>query len=135
MSKLIEMGKKYTSNGKPVTIRYVDGKAKEYCVGAEFENGDIRLFSSTGESIIGKPSRLDLVEVSPYAGWKIGQRIMVSIDGVTWCKRYFAGIDGVGGYALTWANGATSWSRDIHRASMAWKYARLPTPEELGELP
>ena len=132
MSKLIEMGKKYTSNGEPVTIRYVDGKNASYPVLAEFEDGGVAIFSAEGEYGSQESSVYNLVEVSPYADWKIDQKIMVSEDGVRWDRRYFAGVH-ESGCCLAWTSGATSWTQGSIPATTQWEYARLPTPEELGE--
>ena len=132
MSKLIEIGKKYTSNGRPVTIRYVDGKDARFPVLAEFEDGGVGCFSPEGHYSNPLASAYDLVEVSPYADWKIDQKIIVSDDGVMRLKRYFAGVrkDGV---CLAWDGGATSWSISPGKEPLPWKHARLPTPEELGD--
>jgi hypothetical protein len=126
----ITMGKKYTSNGRPVIIRYVDGKNTRYPVLAEFEDGAVEFFSASGACSDLTPSEYDLVEVSPYADWKIDQKIMVSEDGEDWRKRHFAGVDEEG-CPLAWVTSSTSWAdRPEH---IKWNYARLPTPEELGD--
>jgi len=125
----IELGKSYTSNGEPATIRYIDGKSPDFPVLAELPDGTIRHFTAEGKHNITMPSKFDLVEVSPYADWEIDQKVMVSDDGVLWRKRYFAGVNSEG-KPIVFYDGATSWSTS---EKLLWPLIRLPTAEELGE--
>jgi hypothetical protein len=56
-------------------------------------------------------SCLDLIEVSPYADWKIDDKILVWEDTFAddKAKRYFAGLN-KDGSPLVYNNGTTSWS-------------------------
>lgn len=53
----------------------------------------------------------DLIEVGPFDSFKVDEPVFVSNDGMTWHKRYFAGID-KHGKPEAFLDGATSWSAD-----------------------
>ena len=57
----------------------------------------------------------------------IDTKVLVSSDGVTWYKRYFAGIDTCTNECLAWLGGATSWAI---RSKRAWKYVKLYKEDE-----
>ena len=60
---------------------------------------------------------------------KIDIPILVSKDGETWFKRYFAQYTDNKVYA--WSNGCTSWSCDEEGYKMVnWKYAKLADIED-----
>jgi hypothetical protein len=106
----VEMGKKYTSNGKKVRILCVDRPySYEYPVVGMLNNGSIEYFKENGESFI--DSRYNLIEVwQPQAGewcwfWDdvaasmaihlrmyLGMKGMLfkSIDGLSWdnCAKF-----------------------------------------------
>lgn len=128
MSK-ISMDKKYTLNGAPVRILCVDAN-NEYPVAGlvKYPDGSecLEEFDSDGKIAAGNDY---LVEVSPYADWKIDDKIEVSADGEEWVKRHFAGIDNDGN-CLCYNNGLTSWSKHIWENGEPcvshWAYARKP---------
>lgn len=60
---------------------------------------------------------------------KIDDKVLVSNDGKTWGRRYYAGYDR--GMPLTFHNGKTSWSNEEGAATIAWNYIKLP--EEVDE--
>lgn len=50
--------------------------------------------------------------------------VLVSSNGIEWCKRYFASFDR--GNVLAWEYGATSWSVDDAECEVyRWSYAKL----------
>lgn len=57
----------------------------------------------------------------------IDTKVLVSTDGVTWYKRYFAGINVYTNECLAWSYGATSWAS---RPKRAWKYIKLYKGDE-----
>lgn len=52
----------------------------------------------------------------------IDTKVLVSVDGINWYRRYFAGIDTHTNEYLAWYDGATSWA---NRSAMSWKYIEL----------
>ena len=112
----VSMDKKYkTRNGCDVRILCVDMKNKNYQVvgivtdkdGEELEQS----FTSSGQFINTKDEhKLDLIEVSPYADFKIDDK--VSYDNKTYGGRgHFAGLDN-NGNPMVWQNGGTSFTQD-----------------------
>lgn len=67
-----------------------------------------------------------LYMLSPYADFKIDEKMMFSDNGDTWVEGHWAGIKN--GDPAAWHEGATSWTTS-RRTS--WNYARRPTKEEL----
>lgn len=60
-----------------------------------------------------RESEYDLIEVSPYADFKIDDKVLVRNENTaSWKKRYFAGVS-ADGNPLTFNDGATSWSHDV----------------------
>ena len=57
---------------------------------------------------------------------KQDDRVLVSIDGNNWIKRYFAKYDSEKELVYAYINGATSWSAGGYNQ---WKYAKLPKDE------
>lgn len=52
----------------------------------------------------------------------IDTKVLVSSDGVTWYKRYFAGVLCKTGCPQVFANGADNWSNSL---TESWKYIKL----------
>lgn len=52
----------------------------------------------------------------------IDTKVLVSSDGVTWYKRYFAGVLCETGCPQVFANGADNWSNSL---TESWKYIKL----------
>ena len=70
----------------------------------------------------------DLIEVSPYEGWKIDDPVWVRDGAGLWVRRHFAGVN-KRGLPMAWINGCTSWSTT---SKVDWDEARLAsefTPE------
>lgn len=91
----------------------------DYCKNCQF-NGDCR--SDTIRKW------LDSEYVEPEKGevdWSkvpIDTKVLVSNDGVTWYKRYFAGVLCETGCPQVFANGADNWSNSL---TESWKYVKL----------
>lgn len=60
----------------------------------------------------------------------VDDKILVSLTGDDWVKRYFARYDSENDKVVAFNSGATSWSADNTCVSQ-WKYVKLP--EEEGE--
>lgn len=57
----------------------------------------------------------------------IDTKVLVSSDGVTWYKRYFAGVLCKTGCHQVFANGADNWSNSL---TESWKYIKLYKEDE-----
>lgn len=70
--------------------------------------------------------------VEPKVDWSkvpVDTPVLVSKNGSTWFKRYFAGFDK--GIVSAWNQGATSWSSDFDDDNTTkWTYAKLAESEE-----
>jgi len=89
-------------------------------------NADGRFFTS-----IQNESVWDLIEVSPYADFKIDEPVMVrNSKGQDWTCRYFAGVD-LEGNAKAFVGGANSWTKSGDDQGHTWNQCRRPTAEEL----
>lgn len=60
----------------------------------------------------------------------IDTKVLVSSDGVTWYKRYFAGVLCKTGCPQVFANGADNWSNSL---TESWKYIKLYKGDEENE--
>ena len=127
----ISMDKKYkTRCGYPVRVLCVDMK-NDWPVVCIMECPDGTEITSN-VTIYGKDwdeedSDLDLIEVSPWEDFKKDDKVVVSIDGVFWFKRYFSHVEN--DKPCTFPEGGTSWSSP--EGSTQWNYCRKPTKEEL----
>lgn len=112
--------------GKPVNCFCV------YCGECEFWEGrDIKY----REEICNK-KRMEWLKAE-YEGSKkvnipvntpINTKLLVSMDGRIWKRRYYAGFkDGI---HLAWCDGATSWSKDSDDRKTSWEYMNLYNEEE-----
>lgn len=119
MSK-IDMNKKYkTRDGQDVRIICVDSGILHYPVVA-IVGKELMMFTAYGNYKIGFEGEEDLIEVSPYEDFKVDDKVLVSVDGDSWEKRYFAYVKN--GAPWAWADGATSWSAcDTARK---WNYCK-----------
>jgi len=70
-----------------------------------------------------------LIEVSPYADFKIDDPVMVR-NAVEWVKRHFAGVTDMGAPKV-WDAGFTSWTSE-EQPNAFWNQCRRPTAEELA---
>lgn len=69
--------------------------------------------------------------VEPKVDWSkvpVDTPVLVSQNGSTWFKRYFAGFDK--GVVSAWNQGATSWSSDFDYDTTKWTYVKLAESEE-----
>lgn len=57
---------------------------------------------------------------------KKDDKVLVSVDGISWVKRYFKKYDFAEESVYAYINGATSWSAGGYNQ---WKYAKLPEDE------
>ena len=134
--KKIEMGKKYTYLGKPARVLCVDKRYRLYPVIALITDNScetVTSFTADGRSYEDAPADTThrLIEVSPYADWKIDDKILVTnnLTGDTrWYKRHFAGL-GKDGQPTAFADGKTSWS-DAGQPGTAWNFAKKPEAQE-----
>ena len=134
---IVSMDKKYqTRDGRPVRILCVDGPDARYPVLYVLEDSRVLRTKCDGafESADSR-SHYDLIEVSPYADFKVDDPVMVRAHtaGDVWHRRYFASIHHTG-EPMTWSEGRTSWSRYDAYDLSTWSECRRPTAEELGEM-
>lgn len=135
---MIDMNKKYkTRDGRSVRILCTDGTKPEYPIIGCFETGEPSMWTRSGfyHNSFTKSSN-DLVEYSPFEGYKIDDKIMVrDHEREPWVRRYFAGVS-VRGNVLAFCDGATSWSArwpslDPLDRVREWNFCRKPEPHEL----
>lgn len=128
-SNLISLDKKYkTRCGYPVRILCVDRK-DDLPVLFLYTLNDYEIAcsaSSTGK-VDWNDTDYDLIEVSPYEDFKKDDKVMVSIDGEIWYKRYFSHVN-VEGIPYCFADGKSSWNSEY---AGGWHYCRKPTQEEI----
>ena len=124
---IVSMEKKYTLNGKDFTILTVT-KPGDYPVVGHTPAGALYLFLINGGSTYGG---VNLVEVSPYADFKIDEPVMVRDDNCgEWLRGHFAGLT-TDGLAKIWGGEGTHWSS---RGTWShWEQCRRPTAEELSK--
>lgn len=68
----------------------------------------------------------DIAEELGIVDWrnvKVDTPVLVSSNGITWYKRYFARVDYCDIYV--WDNGATSWSAKDNKAVTEWAHIKL----------
>lgn len=128
----IEMHKKYkTRYGHPVRILCVDHKdvnEQAYSVVALVitEAGEeVQVYSKTGQYFIDDYSALDLIEVQPWDDFKIDDPVIVSDNGLSWSKRYFAGVNS-NGLPTAFNNGTTSFTVPHPTHITEWNYCKKP---------
>jgi hypothetical protein len=116
----ISMDKKYkTLDGRDAKIIAICDNLDQPVIGIVDGHNAITQWTIDGRKWKGGFDRyLDLVEVSPYADFKVDDKVLVN-DGEDkcWYKRYFAGIDSDTGEALAFLDGKTSWGRSN---SVSW---------------
>jgi len=130
----IEKGKKYRLRGYPESeVVILDTELDSpYPVAAKLRTcpadpWELSTYTEGGSYSVRGVRDIGLIEVSPYADFKVDEPVMVSDGDLPYRRRYFAGI-GPDGIPRAWDGGATSWTTDV---SIAWNYCRRPTPEEL----
>ena len=115
----IDINKKYrTRDGRPVRLLCNDRKVMggKRIVGLVDSNGYEMIMSWYQHGKSSNESTLcDLVEVQPYEGFKIDDKVLVKDNHqFEWKKRYFAGVKEDTGKPLTFADGFTSWiTKDV----------------------
>ena len=106
-------------NGEPANCRSLNG-----CTSCEFYISEVRCkdgFKDWLEKDHEEP------RIQPEVKkLKQGDRVLVSVDGISWVKRYFKKYDFAEESVYAYINGATSWSADGYNQ---WKYAKLPEDE------
>lgn len=132
----ISMDKKYTTrNGWPVRILCVDKHHPSYTVVGLITNNQgeetMVCWTPDGKYMLGyREHAYDLVEVTPYADFKIDEPVMArAFPGGLWFRRHFAGVT-ENGKPKTWDSGRTLFSSKGDFA--VWDECRRPTEEELG---
>jgi hypothetical protein len=105
--KLIEMDKKYTFKGHPVRILCVD-KEGENSVVALYHDGVVEVVITVTK--YGRHSfSVSLEEVSPYAGWKMDDAVLVSdYENGPWYEAHFSHVEESG--VVVFPKGMTSWT-------------------------
>ena len=126
----IDMNKTYkTRSGSPVRILCIDADG-DFPVIALIDGKQIEAYYSAGAYALNFENHFkDLIEVTPYDDFEIDDKVMVSMDGVKWFKRYFAGVSTYSEEVKCFNHGATSWSEDGNTSN--WEHCRKPTAEEL----
>jgi hypothetical protein len=129
----IDMNKIYkTRSGLPVRVLCIDADG-DYPVIAQINGKEIETYTSAGTWALDFENHFkDLIEVNPYDDFKIDDKVMVSVNGVQWFKRHFAGVSTLPSgnqVALAFDYGATLWSEDGNTSD--WIFCRKPTAEEL----
>ena len=109
----ISKDKKYkTRNGKEFKLYEI---YKYEIHGAYFEDTvwDCQSWSIDGSFVDGQKTCLDLIEISPYADFKIDDKVLVWDEGYSNQKQkgHFAGID-ENGNPMTWDYGRTSFTEN-----------------------
>ena len=125
----ISMDKKYkTRYGREVRVLCIDGPDLAFPVIAIINNDLVIKYTSEGRVYLDSfESRLDLIEDTTYADFKIDEPVMVRSDKGYWFPRHFAGISNEG-IPLAWIDGQTSYTTTL---KIKWDECRRPTEQEL----
>ena len=116
----IEMHKKYkTRDGRPVRILCVDRKDPVLKVVYAYEVDGFEGIAC--EDIHGE----NLIEVHPWEDFKIDDPVIVSDNGLSWCKRYFAGVNS-NGLPTAFNNGTTSFTVPHPTHITEWNFCKKP---------
>jgi hypothetical protein len=122
---MIDITKKYqTRDGDPVEFITDKGRGEYPIIGYIGDNDTVDVWTQDGKFSPSLDHARDLIEVSPYADWKIDDKILVSNDRDIWVKKHFAGLD-CDGLPMSWKYGVTSWSA-TPKARISWMYAKKP---------
>lgn len=111
----IDMNKKYrTRDGRDVEIIAIYDEINKPVIGHIKGESNSRCWYLDGIYFSYddyKDCVLDLIEVTPYADFKVDDKVLVlaSKNNTVWYKRYFAGLDDDGN-PVVFSNGLTSWS-------------------------
>lgn len=124
-----ESGKQYKCNGKHVKILCVDrpGQIEGQPVVAVDEKGSVFFFTADGIYNVSRlASTYDLVEVKPYADFKVDDPVLVRYESKEdELRRYFAGVD-KDGRPTVFVDGRTSWSGE---QSPIWVVSTIRRPD------
>lgn len=107
-------------NGKPANCRSLNG-----CTSCDFYISEVRCkdgFKDWLEKEHEEPRIQPEVKTL-----KKDDKVLVSVDGISWVKRYFKKYDFAEESVYAYINGATSWSAGGYNQ---WKYAKLPEDEK-----
>lgn len=112
-------------NGEPANCRSLNG-----CTSCEFYTSEVRCEDGFKDWL---EKEHEEQKIQPEVkSLKKDDRVLVSIDGVDWIKRYFEKYDQEEGVVYAYNNGTTSWTSE--GAASRWTYAKLPE-DELEEEP
>ena len=133
---MIQMDKKYRyRNGGRATILTVNRPTSMsmYVVSMD-EKGHLHTHTKAGHFYPGNYTnndQRDLIEIVPYADFKIDDPVMVREDPTDkWTKRHFAGI-AKNGLPLAFMDGFSKFTNTNIFNPVEWKECRHPTEEEL----
>jgi hypothetical protein len=80
-------------------------------------------------SYLEAPHNYDLVEVTPFADFKIDDPVFVSDDRINWHQRHFAGVI-ENGVPTTWSQGKTSFSSNGTGQRTGWEFCVKDDPRK-----
>lgn len=108
---MITLNKKYrVRDGRYARIICTDAPGVQPVIGFVGDDENVYRWDSTGQYFKDcNTSQYDLVEVSEYDDFKVGDQIFVRDAGCTWVRGYFAGLT-PSGRPTTFKNGQTAWS-------------------------
>jgi hypothetical protein len=113
---MININKKYkTANGSDVVIYAIYPKqlTKQVHGALVYADGEVssNAWNINGTFLVNETSMLDLIEVIPYSGWNIDDKVIVTFEELVdkEYNYYFAGLNGLG-QPCVFSDGCTSWS-------------------------
>lgn len=125
---MISMDKTYTSFGKPVRILCTDANGA-YPVVALHDSGIAMNYCADGTQPTS--AMYNLVEVSPFADFKVDEPVMVrDNNSEQWYRKLFVGVSKLTGFVE--ASDYCAWIRQGSTPLSVWYQCRRPTPEELA---
>jgi hypothetical protein len=84
----------------------------------ESESMQVETWTEEGKFFrYGQESDLDLVETSPYEGWKVDDKVWVKTQGGRWIPKHFSRVDSEGNPCF-FPEGTTSFSSPYHYGEM-----------------
>ena len=127
---MITMDKTYkTADGKPMRILCTDANGV-YPVVSLCASGVALMHRANGTQPFDE--RFNLIEVGPYADFKIDEKVMVrDLEGRNWVFAHFARVDEAG-RPTAFRDGKTSWTSTLPRYTESFVECRRPTAEELA---
>lgn len=122
---MIDIKKKYrTASSEPVRILCVDGPGDQPVIG--IHDGTVEQWTLNGR-FLGRPSKMDLIEVTPFADIAVDTPVWVRMDRGEWVPRHFSGVTEEGN-PMCFTNGRTSHSAEGLLPS-EWDEFSLTKPE------